>query len=374
MRIRAWRCSSPFGPLFAASMRPWDERKGGWKTVRISEWLHIAAVRAPQRQMELFGEEGLLTVVLDGPHEAYALRKNNDALLKRFVREIVAAVNFDGRVDKLQVLVAKFYGEEGRMTANTAATLAAEAASTGGVRELTVSSSVFLAFEHIPLPETVDSVGVVDELVWSSFLCALPATLAALARRATLLGKRWYVWMQMMRLGHNVNALRRETLLRAALAACRRAERDGLCATGVRGTIEHWLRETSRRQSNAMYRRIALLSFQARYVHSKDDVSAGEARSAKTGARHRGRHADSLTWRPFLQYCAEYEIQAAETLFIRDRNLSLKRRLDGGIFRKHATSRPARRPFAARVARSDARRWHAQGREYARPVEYGDDL
>ncbi|KAI0566324.1 hypothetical protein FGB62_9g410 [Gracilaria domingensis] len=243
-RVHTERRSSPFGPPYASIMRLTDDRKGGWKTAWISKWIQQAAEGAQQREVELCAEEGLLTVVMDGPNEAIALQEDDDALLKRFVREIISPVNPDGRVEKLQVLVDKFVGEQGMTMANVAARLVAEAASSGGVRKLSVSSPVFLAFEHVPLPASVDSVGVVDELVCSSFVRALPATLEALARRAALLGTRWYVWMQMMRLEHNEDALQRETLLREALSACRLAERDGLCATGVRGTIEQWLQET----------------------------------------------------------------------------------------------------------------------------------
>ncbi|KAI0566389.1 hypothetical protein FGB62_9g47 [Gracilaria domingensis] len=137
MRVRTWRCSAPLGPPYASSMRAIEEDASGWKTVRISKWLQEAVSRAPRREAELFGEEGLLTVVVDGPHEAYMLQRDEGALLKRFVREIVSCGSSDGRVDKLQVLVANLYGEEGQTTANVAARLAAEAAAAGGIRELT---------------------------------------------------------------------------------------------------------------------------------------------------------------------------------------------------------------------------------------------
>eukprot|EP00737_Agarophyton_chilense_P002930 gb/GEZJ01003378.1/.p1 GENE.gb/GEZJ01003378.1/~~gb/GEZJ01003378.1/.p1 ORF type:complete len:496 (-),score=62.77 gb/GEZJ01003378.1/:3569-5056(-) len=250
-RMRFWSrgYGMPFGERQALSMRELgrdldSEATFGTRTAWVTEWLRTTnfnAVWMPQvpQWVGPVREGGALSVVIDSTSAAKALLCADGVLLLRLVDELVFGHGGDGRIDMLRVTVPPICSKlDARAVAQVAARVAA---AVNEVRVLATSAVVFAELKDVLLPNNLRSVGVVDSFVTSAFVRALPAALAALTKTA---GAERSVWVQTMKLRDVGDVQRRDTLLRRAEAACRRAEAAGLCAIGVRGAIERWLRET----------------------------------------------------------------------------------------------------------------------------------
>ncbi|KAI0558328.1 hypothetical protein FGB62_218g06 [Gracilaria domingensis] len=273
----------PLGPQYSTSFRYTDDDGAiegplGWKPVEMCQWCDSSSERE-QLRLDMTEEEGLLTVVLAHRLIAEDLRENDDDLMKMFVRDMVMEFPIKrrkwnredeeqnilyshdvvgggcGRVDKLQIIVPLYCRHMELLAAEAAALLAAKVAA-AGVHELVVSTVVFMELVDVVLPGTLRSIGIVDVFTDTTFLDALPAMLEKLVNGSAASGVRRSVWMECMRLRDDGGALRTEAVLKRAEEACRRAEMKGLCAAGVRGVIEHWMRE---RESSNVYHRIRVV-------------------------------------------------------------------------------------------------------------------
>ncbi|KAI0560834.1 hypothetical protein FGB62_99g019 [Gracilaria domingensis] len=217
------------------------------KTTLIRDWLKYALKSpygllpmTPMRRGRIL--RPVLTVVLDCVSTANTLMSDGGKWISLFATNVVC-YEYQGRIDTLLVALSPHCSAKDARAAATAAALVAAAVKE--VRVLATSATVFGALKHVSLPRQVRSVAVLDQYVTNAFLSAVPTTMAALSKSAVDIGLH-SVWMENMTLRDHRdddNARQREALLRNAEAACRRAETCGLCAAGMRGVFERWIRE-----------------------------------------------------------------------------------------------------------------------------------